>query len=94
MAKQPAMTPEAFKAAHTAASDALTRQHGPRWFMNTALYVWGRCPARLVAIKVLGKSRAGRRDLRIPNAEYWPTGRIPEGIELANRMRTEPANPA
>jgi hypothetical protein len=82
MAKK--MSADEFRAAYTAACGAARLANGHNWHLHPSCYRWGRVPAAAVAIKVLGKTRAGRRDLRLPIAEYWPGGRLPDmPIDLA-----------
>lgn len=71
------MTPEQFKAAHHAACLAARRAAGQNWHLRPDTYCWARVPANLVAIRVLGKTRRGRRDIRLPNPEYWADGAYP-----------------
>ncbi len=82
---------EDFRALYGAACDAVRKAVGVNWHLYPAHYRYGRVPAAVVSIKVLGKTKGGRRDLRLPNAEYWPGGALPPiAIDLANRQTQEP----
>lgn len=62
---------------------AVMRMHGRRWVFINHVGVPARIPAQWAAIKLSsGLTRKGRRDLRIPAAEFWPEGRFPRRVEI------------
>lgn len=74
---------DAFLPAYSVACDRARAAHGAAWSINPDARVAARVPAAWVRIKVYNRTIAGRRDLNLPAAQFWPGGELPTGAEPA-----------
>lgn len=72
-----------FVVAYNAARKNIVLALGANWHLVPAAYQWARVPAAWASCKVFGRVSKAPRDMRIPNARYWPEGKLPVGPEYA-----------
>ena len=78
----------ALDAAKAAARAAL----GNRWDLVLGATAIARVPAAWTRCKVYGRTSTGPRDMRLPVAEFWPSGVLPVGPEYAADYKREPSH--
>ena len=69
--------------AYNAARAAVARDHGANWHLVPDAWRWGRVPNAWVRCPVYGRVSTAPRDMRLPIAQYWPGGEMPNGPEYA-----------
>jgi len=74
---------DSFVAAFAVAAARATAECGARWMLDTAARVVARVPAAWVNYRVHRRAVAGRRDMTLPAARFWPEGRLPIGPDYA-----------
>jgi len=72
-----------FVVAYNAARANIAASLGANWHLVPAAYQWARVPAPWASCKVFGRTSKAPRDMRLPNARYWPDGTLPVGPEYA-----------
>ena len=72
-----------FVPAYNAARAAIAVELGANWHLFPTAYQWARVPAPWASCKVFGRTSKAPRDMRLPAARYWPTGKLPVGPEYA-----------
>ena len=82
----------AFETEYFAACMAAKAVHGVRWYLDCPGVVWGDVPSGLrnyAFVDKNGRKIKGPRDRHIPPARFWPGGKIPESIVLAEPISKE-----
>lgn len=72
---------DSYVAARAEAVAACIADHGLSWKLAEGASVPCRLPAKWTACKVFGRVSRSPRDMRLPAAQYWPGGILPEGPE-------------
>lgn len=80
-----------FHAALAAATARAVAAHGPRWPLIPAARVMARVPAAWSRYRIFRRTVAGRRDLALPAARFWPNGVLPIGADYASEPAVPPA---
>lgn len=79
-----------FVPAYNAARAAAAADVGSNWHLFPECYQWGRVPSAWAKCHVYGRVSSAPRDMRLPNARYWPSGQLPVGPEYAPATRGNP----
>ena len=84
--KPPALTAQKFERLYFDACMNATAAYGPRWYLDCPGVLWGEVPKRLRYRFIVGvferRRHYGPRDRKIPPAQFWPGGVIPEEIKI------------
>ena len=70
-----------YQPALIAAQKSVVAALGLRWKLIRGASVYARLPRAWVAVKTAHCSLPGRRDTRLPAAQFWPNGALPVGPE-------------
>ena len=80
---------------HAGLREAIARaiaELGADWQRMPGGYVWARVPAPWARYKAFRRTVAGRRDLTMPAARFWPAGTLPRGPDYATPCADTPAD--